>query len=186
MTARSSSQSGFTLLELMVVLVLVGIIFSFAILSIGGDDLAEAMERETRRLETLIAMASEEAVLRSEEVAIHFREDGYTFLLLQADGWQEPENDALLRSRTLPAGITLRLEVEGDPPRLGMGEKNKNKDKAKEKEDAEEHPVPQVFILSSGEMTPFAVTLEADQSPLRYHLSASLMGELEWEQEEAF
>jgi general secretion pathway protein H len=184
MTARSSSQYGFTLLELMVVLVLVGIIFSFAVLSIGGDDVAEAMERETRRLETLIAMAGEEAVLRSEEVAIHFREDGYTFLLLQADGWQEPENDTLLRSRTLPAGIRIRLEVEGDPPRLGEGDKDK--DKAKGKKDAEERPVPQVFILSSGEMTPFAVTLEADQSPLRYHLSASLMGELEWEREESF
>ena len=184
MIARSSSQSGFTLLELMVVLVLVGIIFSFAVLSIGGDDVAEAMERETRRLERLIVLAGEEAVLRSEEVAIHFSEDGYTFLLLQADGWQEPENDTLLRSRNLPAGIRMRLEVQGDPPRLGQGDKDKDKDK--KTEDDKEHPVPQVFILSSGEMTPFSVTLEAEQSPLRYHLSASLLGELEWEREESF
>ena len=182
MTARLALQSGFTLLELMVVLVLVGIIFSFAVLSIGGDDVAEAMERETRRLETLITMAGEEAVLRSEEVAIHFSEDGYTFLFLQADGWQEPENDPLLRARTLPAGIRMRLEVEGDPPRLVKSDK----DKEKEKNDTKERPVPQVFILSSGEMTPFAVTLESDESRLRYHLSASLMGELEWEREESF
>ena len=37
-------SAGFTLLELMVVLVLIGIIFSFAVLSLGGDDYAELME----------------------------------------------------------------------------------------------------------------------------------------------
>ena len=182
MTARAPLQSGFTLLELMVVLVLVGIIFSFAVLSIGGDDLAEAMERETRRLVTLIGMASDEAVLRSEEVAIHFSDDGYTFMVLQGDGWQAVENDALLKPRTLPAGVMLRLEVEGDPPLL----REKDNDDKEDAKEAEERLTPQVFILSSGEMTPFAITLEADQSRFRYHLTASLMGELEWEQEESF
>ena len=38
-------SAGFTLLELMVVMVLIGIIFSFAVLSLGGDDYAEMMEQ---------------------------------------------------------------------------------------------------------------------------------------------
>ena len=43
---------------------------------------------------------------------------------------------------------------------------------------------PQVFILSSGEVTPFVVVLESRQSPARYHLSVSLMGQIETQHEQ--
>lgn len=176
---RIRADGGFTLLELMVVMVLIGIIFSFAMLSLGGDDLAEVMERETRRLVTLISMANDEAVLRGEELAIHFTESSYAFLVLEPDtGWQELEDDPLLRTRALPQGINLQLEVEGEPPVLTS--------KEEDEDDKDTTPVPQVFILSSGEMTPFSAILEADQSRYRYHLTATLLGELDWEVEETF
>ena len=92
----------------MVVLVLIGIIFSFAMLSLGGDDLGEMMEQETRRLATLLGLVSDEAVLRGEEMAVHFTEDGYEFLVLNDDQWQAPEDDRLLQARSLPADIELR------------------------------------------------------------------------------
>jgi general secretion pathway protein H len=168
-TGRSS---GFTLLELMVVLVLVGIIFSFAMLSMGGDDLAEMMEQETRRLGTLLDLASDEAVLRGEEMAVHFTETGYEFLILNGDQWQVPEGDRLLQARSLPADIEIRLEVNGDTPGLTSTD-----------DEDEETLTPQVYILSSGEMTPFSATLRSSQSPVRYYLTASLLGEVSWETE---
>ncbi len=170
---------GFTLLELMVVLILVGIIFSFAVLSLGGDDLAEAMEQETRRLATLIDMAADEAVMRGEELAIHFAEDSYAFLVLDAGDWQPATDDHLLKTYMLPAGIELRVEVEGEPPLLAEPAEE-------EEEEEEERLVPQVYILSSGEMTPFVAIFAAEQSRYRYHLSATLLGELDWEVEETF
>lgn len=161
----------------MVVLVLIGIIFSFAVLSIGGDDLAEVMERETRRLAALIGMAADEAVIRGEELAIHFTDDGYAFLVLRAGEWQPAQDDRLLKTYKLPAGLNVRLEVEGEPLLLAQ---------PVEEEEEEARLVPQVFILSSGEITPFAAIFSADQSRYRYHLSASLLGELDWEVEETF
>jgi len=168
-TGRSS---GFTLLELMVVLVLVGIIFSFAMLSMGGDDMAELMEQETRRLGTLLDLASDEAVLRGEEMAVHFTETGYEFLILSGDQWRVPEGDRLLQARSLPADIEIRLEVNGDSPGLTSTD-----------DEDEETLTPQVYILSSGEMTPFSATLQSRQSPVRYYLTASLLGEVSWEAE---
>ena len=165
-------SSGFTLLELLVVLVLVGIIFSFAMLSMGGDDLAELMEQETLRLGTLLGLASDEAVLRGEEMAVHFTETGYEFLILSGDQWQAPEGDHLLQSRSLPADIEIRLEVNGDSPGLTGSD-----------DDDGETLTPQVYILSSGEMTPFSATLQSRQTPTRYHLTASLLGEVTWEAE---
>ena len=168
-------SAGFTLLELMVVLVLIGIIFSFAVLSMGGDDMGELMEQETRRLVTLLDLASDEAIIRGEELAVYFSDEGYEFLILQNDVWRAAGDDGLLKAYTLPADIDIRLEVEGDPPGLGAKE-----------EDEEETLTPQVFILSSGEMTPFTAVLESRQSTARYHLSASVLGKLSWEVEEGW
>jgi len=168
-------SAGFTLLELMVVLVLIGIIFSFAMLSLGGDDLGEMMEQETRRLVTLLGLASDEAVLRGEELAVHFTAEGFEFLVLQDTAWQPTGEDGLLKAYTLPEGITLRLEVDGDPPGLAARD-----------DEADEALTPQVFILSSGEMTPFTATLQAHDSTTRYRLSASVLGQLDWEAEPAW
>ena len=177
------STAGFTLLELMVVLVLIGIIFSFAVLSFGGDDLAEAMERETHRLATLVSLANDEAILRGEEFAIRFTDDGYDFLVLTASGWQPTVDDHLLKPHHLTAGIFMRVEVDGDPP--GLGGLDEDSENSEDDEDDEEDAIiPQVFILSSGEMTPFSAIFEADQSRYRYHLSISLFGQPEWEVEE--
>ena len=178
MHAASFRQSaGFTLIELMVVIVLIGIIFTFAVLSIGGDDVAELMEEETRRLATLLDMASDEAIIRGEELAIHFTDDSYVFLVLGNAGWEAPQDDVLLKSHSLPAGIELYLEVEGELPLLGARDA--------EEEDEDDALVPQVYILSSGEMTPFTVSLRAALSDARYFLTASLLGELSWDREES-
>ena len=179
-------SAGFTLLELMVVLVLIGIIFSFAVLSLGGDDYAELMEQETHRMMTLLGLASDEAVLRGDELAVLFAEDGYSFLILDEDQqWRATSEDGLLKSYALPEGVDLRLEVEGEPPILTATSIDDIELLENDPdEDEEEELQPQVFILSSGEMTPFTVTFMSRQSRFRYHLTASLLGTLSWELEE--
>ncbi len=160
------AQQGFTLLELMVVLVIIGVILSFVSLSPGGDSRAEQMQREAQRLVALLGMASEEAVLRSEQLAVRFGENEYEFLILRGGLWQTLDDDEILRLRELPKGIELRLELDENPP-PGLS--------------AEDAEAPQVFLLSSGEMTPFALTLSARESEHRFQIRASLLGRLELE-----
>jgi len=159
-------QRGFTLLELMVVLVIIGVLLSFVGLSTGGDSRAEQTKREATRLIALIDMASEQAVLRSEQLAIRFGDSDYEFMLLQAGKWAALQDDGPLRARELPKGIELRLELEENPP-PGL-----------QAEDAE---APQVFLLSSGEMTPFMLTFSAPESEQRFVVKATLLGRLELE-----
>ena len=174
-------SAGFTLLELMVVLVLIGIIFSFAVLSLRGTDISDLMEQETRRLAMLLELASDEAVLRGEELAVNFTDDGYEFLVLRDNSWSPPGDDPLLKAYRLPADIELRLEVEGEPPVLNVVAGEEREDAG---EDAGEQLEPQVFILSSGEMTAFTATLLSLQSIYRYHLDVTLLGKVSWEVEE--
>jgi len=159
-------QRGFTLLELMVVLVIIGILLSFATLSTSGDSRGEQLQRESARLIALIDMASEQAIFRSEQLAIRFGETDYEFMLLAAGKWVALEDDGPLRARELPKGIELRLELEENPP-PGMK--------------SEEAEAPQVFLLSSGEMTPFTLTFSAPESEQRYVIKATLLGRLELE-----
>jgi general secretion pathway protein H len=177
---------GFTLLEIMVVLVLIGIIFSFAVLSVNRNDQDEVTKRETRRLATLIDMANNEAVIRGQELAIHFTRDGYAFLVLQLEGWQELPDDPLLKPHKLPAGFSVRIEVEGDPPGLGQKDKEDTPGLGQQDKKADAALTPQVYILSSGEMTPFSATFQAEHSQVRYHLTATMLGKLDWEAEKTF
>jgi len=147
----------------MVVMVLIGIIFSFAALSMRGDDLAALMDQEARRLETLLALASDEAILRGEELALYIDESGYEFMVLATDGWQVPD-DGLLKRYDMPADILLDLDVSGDLPTPAAQTGD------------DDVALPQVFILSSGEMTPFTVTFSTPGSRRDYRVSATLLG----------
>jgi general secretion pathway protein H len=165
--------AGFTLLEMMVVMVLIGIIFSFATLSMRGDDVAVLMKQEAQRMETLVNLASDEAVIRGEELAVRFRDDGYEFLLLGDAGWQTAQ-DGLLKDYSMPADIELRLDVSGDLPVFSGKEKD------------EEESSPQVFILSSGEITPFSVVFQSGLSKHEYLLDTSILGTVTVTSEERY
>jgi general secretion pathway protein H len=139
-------SGGFTLIELLVTIVIISIIVGLAVLSIG-DNQAERERRLTTQLATLMQLARETAIFNSEELAMSFWKHGYSFYHLDQKGWQEITNDPQLRSRELPEDITLSLYLEGLKAEL-LPTPNK-----------EENPDLQVFILSSGEVTPFEVRL---------------------------
>lgn len=157
---------GFTLLEVMAVLVIMGIVMTFVALSTGGDRRGEQMEREARRLIALLELAGEEAVMRSEQLALRVGENDYEFMILDNNEWVAIDNERPLRPHTLAEGIEMRLELEDNPP-PGLSAENSEQ--------------PQVFMLSSGEMTPFIITFFAEQSEQRYSVKGSLLGRLEFE-----
>jgi len=170
----ATRTAGFTLLELMVVLVLIGIIFSFAVLSMRGDDLADLMEREAQRLEMLLAVASDEAVLRGDELALHVEDNGYEFMVLAGDGWKVPD-DGMLRRYDMPADIRLELDLGDELPTPVHQEET----------DARATEQPQIFILSSGEMTPFTLNFTSRSSLMYYQVNTTLLGSVSLESGES-
>ncbi len=164
---RPQQGRGFTLLEVMVVVVIIGIMLGVSALSMRGDSHAELLEREATRMIALLNLASQEAVMRSEQLAVRFSDDGYEFMLLQNGGWLPVEGDPTLRARRFPDDISLRLELQDNPPPALLS--------------GEESDFPQVFLLSSGEMTPFVITLFSPATERRFVIKGSLLGHLELE-----
>ena len=107
---------GFTLLEIMAVIVIIGIVLTFMTLSTGGDNRAEQMQREAQRLLELLELASDEAVMRSEQLALRVGENDYEFMILEGNQWLPLSDDRPLRPRQLPKGIELRLELDQISP----------------------------------------------------------------------
>lgn len=158
---------GFTLLEVMVVVLIIGVMLGVSALKLGSDSHAKLLKQEATRMVALLDLASQEAIMRNEQLAVRFSDDGYEFMLLEDGRWSLLEDDRPLRPREFPDDIELRLELEDNPPPSLV---------------SEESDLPQVFLLSSGEITPFVVTLYSPGTEQRFHIKAGLLGRLELEE----
>lgn len=152
-------QSGFTLLEILVVMVLLGIVLSVAVLSAGGDA-DRQLEQEARRMAELIRLAREEAVLNGSELAIRFYPDGYAFERLEGKEWLPLQGSNLFLRRQFDSEVILVLRQDGVAV------------------DLEEKDTGRILLQSSGEMTPFEAWLGwYDEDPL-FRLSGNAIGKL--------
>jgi len=112
-------QRGFTLLELMVVVVLIGIILTFVVRSVGDGGRRDRIQQEAQRITALVEMVGDEAVLQSSVLGMRFEEQGYQFMRYSEQQWQAVEGDGLLRPRQLDESMSLQLLVEGFQLKLG-------------------------------------------------------------------
>ncbi|MDH3343165.1 MAG: type II secretion system minor pseudopilin GspH [Gammaproteobacteria bacterium] len=146
-----SRANGFTLLELMVVIVIVSILFSFATLTIRRSSPEDLIKEEAHRLQRLIQLALEEAVLKNTEYGLEFKTGSYRFLNYSDNAWQAISNDKLLRERKLPDEMEIELAIEQTD--IIIGETGDTETETST-EDEETKTRPQVFLLSSEEITP--------------------------------
>lgn len=121
---RASRVRGFTLLEMMVVLVIAGLLVSLASVSLTRNPRTDLNE-QAQRLALLFESASDEAQVRSRPIAWQPVTGGYRFDVRTADGWRPLLRDDLLRERSWEGGVTdVTIDYPGSdlhPDRLVFG-----------------------------------------------------------------
>jgi len=144
---------GFSLVELLVVIFIIGILAAIVSLSVGVTGTDEP-RKEAQRLEALLKMAADEAVLGARELGLNFQPHGYWFSILDPvdNTWTSAGLDAVFRPRTFGQAIVVELELDG---RTVVLEETPGGD-------GEEPAAPQIFIYSSGDITPFEAHLRYD------------------------
>jgi general secretion pathway protein H len=154
------NQRGFTLIEVITVVFIIGVIITFASLSVSQHS-DQTLEEEAKRLHYLLKLSSEEAVMRATSIAVQFSPQGYEFVTIAGDQFVPIEGDKLLRKREFPPEMEIEME-------LGQQEVSF---------EDQERP-PRIFILSSGEVTPFKISLTLDSSR-PYVIIGNLIGEMQ-------
>ncbi len=177
-------SAGFTLIELLVVALIIGITLSLVVVSFNRNVDAD-VQVEAQRLGALITLAAQESVLHSTEHALEFGFDSYKFLTLNEGQWQAPEDDGILRERKLPEGISLELYLEGHEFNFEQGAFGVKEaaEAASGKEEQAQAIGPRVYMLSSGEMTPFEVELRHKDGEARFLLKGGITGKIEIERQ---
>lgn len=119
----ATASRGFTLIEVMVVLVIVGIVAAGVTLSLGsmqGRDAGLALERFRRVLEA----TAERAMTRGQPQAIELLADGYRFWAQGDDGnWHVLADPPVFVERTLPPDMAWGSLSRGGQASVGVGQR---------------------------------------------------------------
>ncbi|RJG04523.1 type II secretion system protein GspH [Noviherbaspirillum sedimenti] len=108
-------QRGFTLLELLVVLVVVGIMLGFVTLNAMPSQ-RQALQNEAQRIALLLQLARDEAIVRNRPIAFEVDQYRYRFWMRNEDNaWQPIEKDDMLREREF---IRTPVNLAIDPPMM--------------------------------------------------------------------
>ena len=150
-------------------ILIIGILATFATLSIGNRALDDRLEVESQRLEQILKLASEEAETKGIEIGFRYTQERYEFLATDKDGhWAPYTSSGPLRPRPIPQPFYLDLQVENRPVAP-----------ASEEADSKEKKIePQILLLSSGEVTAFTLDVKADNYKPYYHLQADTLGKI--------
>ena len=157
------TSNGFTLFEIIIVVFIIGVIVSFASLSIGQHS-DRYVEDEAKRLHHLLRLATEEAIMSSQELSLLLTSTGYKFAMLQGPKWEPIVDDPFFREREFAQVVTVKLLVDDQEVSLG------NSDQPAK-----------IFILSSGEITPAFTLILKGENDVQYKISGEITGQLSYQ-----
>lgn len=152
MRAARRGRPGFTLIEILVVLAIIGLLASMAVISAGAT--GSGVAQEARRLSATLRLAADESRLQGRVLGLRFDSGGYSWheLVAAESGarptldfvWSPMAGSGALAPRSWPPQLEIELRINGRAVRTQMRDPSLP---------------PQIVLLPEGEFTPFSLKL---------------------------
>ena len=145
-------SAGFTLIEIMIVVFIIGLITAAAVITFAGDTRDTELDKEAQRLDALFNYVREQAELQTRDYGFRVNDLAYSFVVFDVlqNEWRVADEDDALRERAFPEGIEPAVVVEGR--RIVLAKKKM----------AIEDFKPQVMIFANGDLSSFEITLQRE------------------------
>jgi general secretion pathway protein H len=148
--SRAFNSSGFTLIEVLVVLIIISIITAVAVLALGSFDRGRREKMIVEQFTQVIAAAQQQAILTPMVLGLTITHNGYQFYQYgtidkKTPQWQPLRNDVLSRSYAFHRVFTV--DVKSIAAYSSVSKKS----------------LPAIVFLPSGYVTPFVLNLKGDK-----------------------
>lgn len=154
-------HAGFTLMEVMLVILLMGLTAAAVTMSIGNSGPQQALDRTARQFIAATEMVLDETVLSGQFIGIVIEKTSYQFVFYKDGKWEPLDKDRLLSEKQMDPGVVMNLVLDGLP----LVQDDEEDDSWFEEpliepsaDDKKKHPEPQVMLFPSGEMSAFELT----------------------------
>jgi general secretion pathway protein H len=164
-------SKGFTLVEILVVLVIMAVVISLAVLSVNATGRDSQLDEESRRLQGLVGLLHDRALLEGRDFGLRIEPTAYEFVVYdpRRDRWMMLNQEQEYRHRELPKGISFQLQLDSQTVVLKPIDRSLSNDAP---------PPPQVAIAASGEGTPFRLTLLRDATQAKASVDGDALGKI--------
>lgn len=158
---KTKISKGFTLIEILVVIVIISITLGMTLLAFGDFGASRRIEVEAEQLLNMIKLAQQQAILESGTLGIDVTKSGYqVYRFVPPSTWTAISKPNVFKSHTFPKNTSLRLNVPFQAPAN----------------------VPDIVINATGDLTPFSLQLGTETSPGMVTLYGQQNGNLELKQ----
>lgn len=157
----SKRHQGFTLIEVMLVIVLIGLMVSVVQISFSSNKPEQLLEQSSAKFAGVFEIAAEYGLLNNIELGLFIDENTYQFLGYDGTRWVPIADNPLFEVVDLPEEVEIDLQLDDLPVETSAladySALYAEEDGLSEEED-DKKIIPQVYILSGGDITPFKLT----------------------------
>ena len=164
-------SKGFTLVEILIVMLIITVVISLTVLSVTSTGRDGQLDEESRRIEGLVGLLHERALLEGRDFGLMIEPAAYGFVVYDTrrNLWMKLDQESEFRHRDLPKGISFQLQLDSQTVVIRPVDTNLSNGAP---------PNPQIAIAASGEGTPFRLILQRDATHAKAVVDGDALGKI--------